>query len=96
MAGPIGTAIMLAEVLARRAGNRSRSRAGPKGDMGALATRLPSFGFVLTAPQDHVPIIITHFEQAGVACAHRCSHRRSRMRLHAAARRPPYGPPMTR
>jgi selenophosphate synthetase-related protein len=40
-------------------------RAGPKGRMGALASCLPSFGFVLTAPQDHVPIIITHFEQAG-------------------------------
>jgi selenophosphate synthetase-related protein len=35
MAGPIGTAIMLAEVLARGAGNRSRSPCRPEGRHGS-------------------------------------------------------------
>ncbi|NKJ01623.1 sll0787 family AIR synthase-like protein [Novosphingobium sp. SG707] len=70
MAGPIGTAIMLAE--ASKVGLEIDLDAAPR-PVGVAWERwlsaFPSFGFVMTAPPDNAPAIIARFKNTGVACA---------------------------
>ncbi|CCA90705.1 sll0787 family AIR synthase-like protein [Novosphingobium sp. PP1Y] len=70
MAGPIGTAIMLAE--ASRVGLSIDLDAVPRPagiDWDRWASAFPSFGFVMTARPENVAAVVGRFAAAGVACA---------------------------
>lgn len=70
MAGPIGTAIMLAE--SSRVGLDIALDAVPRPagiNWERWLSAFPSFGFVLTAPPRHAKAVIARFAQANIACA---------------------------